>query len=198
MQATKTIASYRNGLRSAVRGLWSGALDRSQFNSNIRATINNRLSQAFEEGAAEFDIKPDEFTQEEFLALGKAIKTELANVKNLADRIQANDKASGGKLSPLMTRVNELWVNRYRDIRNQGKILTGKNQKLVWRLGATEQHCTTCPKLDGKVKRASEWNKSGIRPQNPPNGDLECGGWQCLCELKPTNLPISRGRLPRF
>ena len=75
-------------------------------------------------------------------------------------------------------RVNELWVNRYRDVRNQAKVLACKDEKFVWRLGATENHCSTCPRLDGKVKRGSQWEKSGIRPQNPPNTELECGGWK--------------------
>ncbi len=193
-----TILSYQNGLRSATRGLWNGVLDRTQFNSNIRATINTRLSQAWEEGAAECDILPEDFTQTEQAALGKAIQAELKALPDFADRVQKNSKAEGGKLTPLLDRINTLWVNRYRDIRNQAKVSACKDKKFRWKLGATEVHCSTCPRLDGKVKRGSEWGKSGIRPQNPPNKKLQCGGWNCLCELLPTNQPISRGRLPSF
>ena len=193
-----SINSYRNGLRSATRGLWNGALDRTQFNSNIRATINDRLSQAWEEGAAECNVLPDDFTPAEQLALGKAIQAELKALPAFADRIQENSKVNAGKLKPLLDRINTLWVNRYRDVRNQAKVSACKDQKFVWKLGPTELHCSTCPRLNGKVKRGSVWAKSGIRPQNPPNKDLECGGWNCLCELNPTTRPVSKGVLPRF
>ena len=193
-----SINAYRDALRSAVRGLWNGALDRRQFNSGMRTTINRRLSEAWEEGAAECNIKPDEFTETEFLALGKAIQSELSNIPGLADRAQENSKVNGGKLMPLLERVNRLWVNRYRDLRNQAKTITCKDKKFIWKLGATEMHCSTCPRLNGKVKRGSAWAKAGIRPQNPPNKAIECGGWNCLCELLPTNKPVSKGTLPRF
>jgi hypothetical protein len=79
----------------------------------------------------------------------------------------------------------ELWANRYTDTVNIA-ILTTKEQKLVWNLGATEEHCETCAALNGIVAWASEWELANVHPQSPPNDLLECGGWKCDCSLEPT------------
>jgi len=193
-----SINQYRKGLRSATRGLWNGSLDRRQFRSAMNGVIDRRLFQAWLEGAAECGIDAADLTVDEQADLAKAIREEQSNVPAFADRIQENSKVNKGKLIPLLDRINNLWVNRYRDLRNQAKTIACKDKKFIWKLGATEVHCSTCPKLDGKVKRGSVWTKAGIRPQNPPNSAIECGGWNCLCELLPTNKPVSKGPLPRF
>ena len=82
-----------------------------------------------------------------------------------------------------------LWANRWQEAYNDAVRLIGVNTggKLVWKLGATEQHCATCAQLDGIVAYASEWEDDGVKPQNAPNGMLECGGWRCDCSLEPTD-----------
>jgi hypothetical protein len=62
--------------------------------------------------------------------------------------------------------------------------------KFKWVLGPTE-HCTTCAKLEGLVKRGSWW-RDNVLPQNPPNEKLECGGWRCQCNLEATDQRVSR------
>lgn len=188
-----SLNTYRAGLRSIARGLRSGAIDGTQFNSEMRNIINRRLTQAFEQGAAECDIKPDEFTQAEFLAIGQAIQEELTHVSDFGAAIRA------GRDEPIASLFNRIdsWANRFDDIKNLGKVMACKDKKLMWKLGATEKHCSTCPRLDGKVKRASQWKASGVRPQNPPNPNLQCGGWRCQCTLITTNKAVSRGPLPR-
>ena len=57
-------------------------------------------------------------------------------------------------------------------------------------------NCSTCLRLDGKVKRASEWEAANLHPQSPPNEKLLCRGWRCACVLEPTTEPLSRGPLP--
>ena len=58
-----------------------------------------------------------------------------------------------------------------------------------------KDNCRTCLALDGKVKRASFWDTTGVHPQ-ATNGTLECNGYNCGCELIPTDEPLSRGPLP--
>jgi hypothetical protein len=43
------------------------------------------------------------------------------------------------------------------------------------------------------VRLASEWARLNIQPQDR---QLECGGWNCLCQFKETNLPITNRPLP--
>lgn len=187
------VDDYQSALRSTVRGYWSGVLDANQFLDGMRSAMNRRLEQAWNEGAAECGIKPDEYTVEEQVAFGNAINEELSNVSGFALRIDQNSRNNGGELTPLLTQLN-LWVNRYNDFKNRAKTLACKDQKLEWILGPTEEHCPTCSRLSGKVKRGSQWT---VQPQNPPNGNLSCGGWNCKCELNITDKPVSRGPLPK-
>lgn len=58
--------------------------------------------------------------------------------------------------------------------------------------GILVHNCNTCKRYNGKVKRASYWEKIGARPQSP---DLECKGINCDCKLEPTTEKLSRGYL---
>lgn len=189
------IDSYRANLRSVTRGYWSGVLDLNQFYDQMRATMNTRLQQAWDEGAAECGIRPDEYTPEEQIALANGIANELNQLPGLALRVDQNSKVNKGKLTPLLDRVSSLWLDRYNDFKNRARLMACKDQKLEWIYGDTE-HCTTCAALNGKVKRGSFWQTSGYQPQNPPNSALECGGWRCQCRLEPTDRAISKGPLP--
>ena len=99
------------------------------------------------------------------------------------------DLNGGGKLDPLMQRA-ELWALRYQDVKTRGRMMACGDQKFKWVLGPTE-HCSTCAKLAGLVHRGSQW-RNYVLPQNPPNEQLECGGWNCRCSLEPTTERASR------
>lgn len=187
---------YLRRLRSPARALWAGVIDASQFFEAMTAVIERGLNQAWREGAAECGVQPGDYTPAEEMALAEAIVAERAFVTRLAEWIATNSKANGGKVQPVFDRLT-LWANRYRDARNQAKLLACADQKLEWVLGPTE-HCSTCSRLAGRVKRGSQWQAAGLRPQNPPNEKLECGGYHCQCELKPTTKPVSRGKLPVY
>jgi len=189
------IDAYQRNLRSAVRGLWSGVLDFDQFFSAMSSAIMRGLTIAWREGALECGIKPDELSPEETEALEERIIKERSYIAAFGDVIETNGKANGGQLTPLFGRLNT-WTNRYLDVTNQAKVAACVDQKLMWQLGHAERHCSTCPRLHGKVKRDSYWKKLELRPQNPPNSKLQCGGWQCKCSLIPTTEPISKGPLP--
>lgn len=188
-------SAFARGLRAAVRGYWSGALDYVMFYETFSITLEQGLTSAWYAGAAMCGILPEELSVEEVSELRYRIAEQSQHINRFAEAIERGSKANKGKLTPLLQRV-QLWVNRYNDVKNEAQVMACKDQKLVWRLGATERHCRTCSALDGKVKRASFWRKIGVRPQNAPNNLLECGGWKCDCSFNPTDLPLSRGALP--
>jgi hypothetical protein len=188
-------AEYSRAIRANVRGLWSGTFDVPQFFSAMHTAISRGFTLAWYDGAEECGISPEELSIDEIRELNFRIDRENLFVVNFANAIVIGSKANGGKLTPLFTRAN-LWINRYDDIKNHARVLACKDKKLIWELGATEEHCRTCNALHGKVKRASIWLTAGVRPQNAPNDLLECEGWNCRCTLTPTDLPMSRGRLP--
>ena len=61
---------------------------------------------------------------------------------------------------------------------------------LIFSLGATEQHCSDCLRLDGQVHSADEWSDSPMRPQSSA---LECTGIHCDCRLSPTDERVRGG-----
>lgn len=183
-----SIASFRRGVRSAVRGLWSGALSRSQFNSSLSTVIKGELTTAWSEGAAECQVQADELTEDEIKARDAFIKEQQSYVSGFGGDIREVDKLSKGKLQPLFERA-EMWVNRWNDAKNQGKLLACGNKKMTWLIGPTESHCRDCSKYNGKTYRASAWGD--IRPQSP---NLACHGYRCLCSFQVTDKRASRGK----
>lgn len=191
-------ANYRQALRNAVRGLWNGVHDRSQFEDAMQAAIDDGFTRAWRDGASACGISEDEWTLDEWTVLNEAINTELGFIGGFADAIIENSKANGGKLEPLYTRI-DMWVKRYNDLRNRAKVMACKDQKLEWIVNSKET-CRDCLRLNHQVRRASVWQAADIRPQHP---DLECmesaGGVSvCLCELKPTDKRASSGPLPKI
>lgn len=186
-------STYLSQLRSAVRGLWSGVLSRADFIDAMEATVRRGLSRAFEEGAETWGIKPDEFDDTELGVRDQIIDAEGGYVRPFADDILEKSKAEGGKLDPLLYRCT-LWAAKYDQVVQRAKALTGENQKLEWVYDPKKEHCPDCQKLNGKVKRAKDWDAAGLFPKSRR---LKCRGYHCGCDLVPTKKPISKGKLPQ-
>lgn len=190
--AESAAGGYGRALRGAVRGYWRGDIDYTGFYEAMMSAIRRYLRLAWQEGAQECGIAPDELSEAEKAALEQATYSEMAYIDGLARAIEGGSKAQGGKLGPLLVRT-QMWENRYRDVMNRAKSMACADRKLKWVVHPEKEHCSSCLKLDGKVKRASFWYERGIRPQMP---ELECGGWRCGCEFVVTDEPLSRGPLP--
>lgn len=188
---------YRRSLRANVRALWLGAVDYAQFWDAMATTIQRRLPQAWYEGAAEAGVLPAELTPAERQTLQSAIVVEMSYITKLSDAIIAGSKAAGGKLAPLLGRA-EMWTSRYGELRIRARAMAAADMKVVWVLGATEVSCTSCLKLAGKVKRNSYWLRTGVLPRVAGAPYLTCAGYKCDCTLSSTDLPLSRGPLPRL
>lgn len=184
--------TYRSQIRSAVRGLWSGALSLAQFREAMQSAIRRGLTRAWREGAAKCGVAANELSADELDALAKAVEDEYGYIGNFAGAVREQDKLGGGKLQPLFDRA-ELWANRYPDIVNRAQVMACGDKKLEWILGPTEEHCADCSKYNGRVYRASTWAKADIRPQH---SGLACHGFQCLCRFEPTDKKLTRGKPP--
>jgi hypothetical protein len=190
------IVSFRRNTRASVRGLWSGAITLSQAIKTFRLAIEQAIEAAWLEGAQECGIQEDELTATELTARDEFIFEQNELAPDFLRVVKEKSKANGGKLQPLMQR-NEMWVNQYSSAKQQSEAIACADEKRIWILGIVEKHCKTCPRLAGQVRRLSFWN-SNVLPRNAPNDKLECGGYNCQCELQKTNKPISKGRLPRL
>lgn len=193
----KSMANYRAGLRAAVRGLWNGSFDMLQFYEAMTSAIRRGFTLAWHEGMKEVGLAPEDMTPEEATQLDNMIIMEREFIFPFGDDIQTNSRENGGKLNPLLARVDK-WIARYTNVKNQAMQMAKNDPVLMWVTNAAES-CTSCVKLDGQRRRASVWNRLDVRPQHPRK--LECmisaGGVDvCKCVLVPVEGGSSRGRLP--
>lgn len=193
----KSRTRFRSGLRTGVRGLWNGSLGQVAFMDTMMTTFRLGFNFAWAEGASTWGISPDEYTLEERGRLAQLIDGQNSHIMSLGLDVLQNSRANGGKLGPLLARIESLWVPRYDQVVQEARTMTGKNKKLKWELGPTE-HCGSCLALSNKVKRGSFWYERGILPRVPGATYLECRGYRCQCSLNPTTDPVSRGPLPAF
>lgn len=194
-QVFQALANYRGGIRSAVRALWLGLLDMDQFFDSMDTTIRNGIVAAWNEGAREVGVQPNELTPQERIAQQGMIISERSRIFEFGEFIEANSKANKGLLRTSFARA-EAWILRAQDAKNRGVLSAKNDPKLKWIFDPAKENCRTCAALNGKIKRQSFWQRVGVRPQNPPNPLIECEGWRCGCQLVPTDEPLSRGRLP--
>lgn len=187
-----TINDFQAGLRASARGLWNGTLTFIGFIDGMITSIERGFEQAWQEGAAECGIAPEERTTQEAAALNQMLLESISRLGSFGVWIMEHSKENGGKLRTVYNRL-DMWTNRYNEVVNIARGMSCADGKLKWIVGPTE-HCRDCLRLNGKVKRASYWQEAGIRPQMR---ELECGGYRCQCRLEQTDEPMSKGPLPK-
>lgn len=194
----KTVGSYTRHIWQDMRDYFNGDQDAFAFIDSLVAEIDNQYTRAWNEGAKEAGVDPRDMSDPDLVPLQDRIEREREFILGLAEDIDAA-RAQGmttQEFSAAFKYRADLWANRYAEVKNEAVIWFSRD-KLEWQLGATEQHCATCAKLNGVVAYADEWNESGLRPQSAPNDRLECGGWRCDCSLVPTDKRKTRGGIPQ-
>jgi len=125
----------------------------------------------------------EKLTFKDKLLLASIVTTEQARIPELSELIALRPKAEGYTFDAVGTRV-ELWANRWLDVYNEAILHAPGEAKLRWVADRGKKNCDECLALDGVVKTQSEWIRSGIKPQSPPNEALGCGGWSCGCKFE--------------
>lgn len=182
-------------MSGAVQSLWNGNLDLVDFITAMEQNMQVAYNAAFVEGAKICNIKPDEFTDREREAIEDKIDAHAVQLPEFGRWIIENNKTTDTKLRQLSPR-SQLWIERYSEIYELGKAMACANEKLEWVYDPSKENCDSCASLHGKVKRASYWYDRGILPRVAGADYLDCHGYNCGCELVPTDKPLSKGRLP--
>ena len=192
--ARKSLAQYIRQLRQYARDYFTEKLDDTVFLDKMIAAIGDQINRAWNEGMRSNGLDPAKDKTDAMRArVDELVRNEQNHVTNLADLINNQRNAGRDDMVAINARV-DVWANRYIDVVNIAKAETAPpEQMLEWVYGDT-QHCETCFALNGTVLSAAEWGASRYHPQQPPNKDLECGGWRCKCKLmktkkKRTGLP---------
>lgn len=173
-------------IEGLVRGLYSNNVG-GNFIDIMANLISGQLTQAYRQ-AFEDEGYTDYFLPD---YLQTSLTEMVVNQYTFVDQYYRDiidARIDGTPINPLLSRA-QLWAQRWTEAYNEAVRLITEHDggNLIWRLGATEEHCPECAKLNGIVARATEWNISGFKPQNAPNDALTCGGWRCDCTLTPTD-----------
>lgn len=190
----KELSTYKMAVTRNAQLLWEGRNTRSQFIGAMQQAIRYQFPEAWAIGAKQCGIQADELTEEEQEALQEQIDINVDRLEDFADYIVENNRSSGQVFGITMSRA-KMWINSYERVIELAKSYACADQKMVWILGAAEQHCKDCLRFGGKVYRMSQWNKIGILPKSI---QLACHGYRCQCKLVPTTKALSRGRPPKF
>jgi hypothetical protein len=179
----KSQADFLSRIEWLIRAAYNGDIA-GEFIDGMAAIISRQYFLAYREVLAEEGL---EMTGEFRAHVEQMIADEFMHVEQLFRDI-VDARIDGTPIDPLLARA-QLWANRYAEVQNEARLKIGEiyGYKMVWELGATEEHCQTCSTLNGVVAFASEWETSGLKPQNAPNDLLECGGWRCDCRLTKTD-----------
>lgn len=161
--------------------------------------MNNLIAQQFrlafvQNGYGRAGIPESEISAGEMEVLYDLISTEQSNVPGLMLSIQENAKARGGALAPLRARVDR-WTSRFIGVSERAYTMAMRDKPLKWIFDPRKEHCRSCQRLNGQVRRASKWAELGIHPRSV---ELECFGLFCGCRFEETTEPLSRGRIPSY
>ena len=202
----KTMEMFDRQLWSYSLEFFRGEISDGEFEQSFIDAIENQLTRAWNEGADEVGVAIEDMTSEDLDILQGLINDEIGYLTGLGvDIIDAKEATAGmdekealdAFRSSFRSRI-DVWASKYNEMVNKSKIHFGGKTRLVWRLGATEEHCTTCSYLDGLVAFAYEWEQAGVYPGESGSEVLECGGWRCSCTCEPTDERRSPNAIQRL
>ena len=176
----KTVNYYTRTLWEMTRSLYGGSLSRDDFIDKMVNLLEGQLTRAWNAGMREngLDVIQDMNAEWRF-KLTNIITDEFDYVERLANDV-LRAAADGVEVAGFRGRV-DLWVNRYNEVQNTARVETAAQSEMFeWVFGPTVEHCGDCATFAGQRRTAADWLAGGKMPQSRA---LECGGWNCLCEL---------------
>lgn len=193
--AEKTAEQFESRLTSLVKALYGNTIAAPEFVDAMAALISRQITLAYREA---WNDEGDGTAFPQYLT--DSSEEMILGQYDFVDgfmRDIVNARIDGAGVDGVLSRV-PLWANRYNEAYNEAVRLIQKENggNLEWVYGDTD-HCDTCHNLNGIVMSAKDWDTLGVKPQSAPNSKLECNGWRCQCELRPTTKRRSPGAYGR-
>jgi hypothetical protein len=190
--ATKSInevtREYSNLLERLVVDAANGNTTAGSITRQMREAIIEQGRAVFLEGMREGGIKDPEaqLDEDDEKVISAWILSQARHLNDFADACVEVRKLTGDARTAardvMLGRV-ELWVQSLDTLGRQGTASAKENAPGTWQLGDTEKHCKTCAKLDGQRHRLKGFTSRGYIPQQPGSDTLDCGGWNCDCQI---------------
>lgn len=169
-------------MRNIIAQGQASEVSRQKFGGQVRSIVRRYGLRAMRDGMRTVGYNPESFSMEE-LAKFRAYQEEQSGyISKFASEVFK----VGISEAEVAIRA-DMWANVTLEKARELGILLGKpNQMMMWVLGNTGEHCVDCVRLNGQVHTMKEWLDSGY---TPTSGLTECHSYNCLCELRPTDLP---------
>jgi hypothetical protein len=185
----KTLEMFDRQLWSYSLEFFRGEISDDQFEADFIAAIENQLTRAWNEGADEVGVLPEEMTADDLAILEGIINDEIGYLTGLAVDI-IDIKEDGASIEEFRSKFRpriDIWASKYNEVKIKSSMHFNGKVRRKWVLGATEKHCPSCSALNGIVAFAYEWEQAGITPGESGSSVLSCGGWNCDCKLPETD-----------
>lgn len=173
---SSTRASFKEGVLALIEAARANETKRKAWASDMRTLARRSGLDTVFDAFADAE-NPIESIPQSMLTIFRAWQAETSDyITNFGSELF---KEGGISDAEVPIRV-DMWGNKslddlyYTAFREAGATI-----EAVWKLGSTEEHCDTCKSRDGEAKTVDEWGKIGF----PRDRRLDCGGWQCDCDL---------------
>lgn len=189
IEGEKALGTTQEQFEAAIGDLFAGAvagdLKRQRFGIVARGLIASYGAKAYRDGLRAGGVDPAEISDEELAEISRLAAEQSVYVTNVGTAIYKDEAVSPAQAEG----KPQLWWNKsIIPFYQAGLASADKNSMYEWFLGATEEHCSTCSRLNGQRHRLRDWIKRGLMPQA---SKLECGGWLCDCRVEKTYQPAT-------
>lgn len=175
------VNEYGTLLGREITLAWDYKVTESQFYADHVRWIRQFGIQAYVQGLLEGGVTQDEMDEEDGAAVNTWVGQQIAAARDFAKAVQ-DSSTDKDKHDAILGRL-DLWMNALQALGSQGLMSAMRNAMGEWKLGKTEEHCTTCSSLNGKRHRLKWFREKGYIPREPGSETLECGGWNCDCGI---------------
>ncbi len=185
--AQSTRLDYEGQVEDLIEQARSSDIDKRKFRRDMKFAIRGFGELHYADGLVEGGVLSPP-TEDELAEIGALARLWNNDVNKLSDVLY-----DGGITDTEATRKPGMWYNRsLAPFFDAGLMSADKNGMYEYVIGNREEHCSTCLKANGQIHRLKTYFATGVYPQSP---SLECGGWECGCNLVRTNSS-ARGKLP--
>jgi hypothetical protein len=171
--------TYTEALFEAFIGYASSGGRVTRFRNDagraIVEAVSDAVYRAFDDAGA------DELDGEDERWLTQQQAGQLEHLPGVFEWVKEQREAETVTEAAIDERV-ERWGQTLDSIYSEALLRGQKKKALIWHLGETEEHCSTCAKLDGQSHRA-QWYLDRNYIPGKPGAEMDCGGWRCGCFL---------------
>lgn len=177
---TDTRDEYTRNVELIMADAAKGTVNKSTFGVRMRSALNTYGRAAYLDGLAAGGVEMDyaDLPTDEKETIAGLLASNSIYVSDAANKIFGADGVFIG--TPDMRA--EMWSNKsLQEFYDAGVFSSDANGLYQWKYGDAE-HCADCRRLNGQKHRFKDW-KARIMPKSSA---LECGGYNCKCELVKT------------